>query len=262
MVHKCRRKWNVTLRGFWILTSVLLLTACGGGGSTGPSFSPEPVVDQTLGGLWFGTLTTDGVQGNQDLVGITTDDGRFRFISVDTLGQFIGTGQTSGNDVTGSGNGFAPMGTTWGDGATVTPITVSATLHQRSSFSGTWGAGTGESGTFDFDYDADYEKSSSLALLVGVWAVYDDNSNPIVTFTIDAGGQFFGQNVNGCTSLGQISVIDSRANVYDITSTISDCFIAGDYAGLGVLGDIENPDDAFVFSVNNDVVAILLGLQR
>jgi len=248
------------MHGFRILTVVLLLSACGGGGSTGPGV--EPVVDQTLGGLWFGTLTTDGVLGNQDLVGITSDDGRFRFVSVDTLGQFIGTVQSSGTDVTGSGNGFAPIGTTWGDGSTVTPITVSATLHQRSSFSGTWAAGTGEAGTFEFNYDPDYEKTSSLALLIGVWTAYDDNLNPIVTFTIDADGLFSGQNVNGCTSLGQISIIDPSFNVYDITSTVSNCFIAGDYAGLGALGDIVDPNDAFIFSVNNDVRAILLGLER
>ncbi len=37
---------------------------------------------------------------------------------------------------------------------------------------------------------------------------------------------------------------------------------AGDYAGLGVLGSIVNPNDAFLFSVNNDLRALLLGLER
>ena len=247
-----------TARSVIFALSLVFLSACGGGGGGGGA-GP---VDQALGGLWFGTLSIDGVAGTQNFVGMSTDDGRFRFISADTGGQFVGTVQADGTGVSGSGKGFAPDGTTWRDGSTVTTATMTGTLRQRSSLSGSWSTGTGESGTFSFSYDTDYEKDSSLALLNGVWTVYDDNLNPFATFTIDANGQFSGQDVAGCVSLGQISIIDSRSNVYAISSTISGCALAGDYAGLGILGSIANPNDAFLFSVNDDLRALLLGLER
>jgi hypothetical protein len=249
------------IRSFVVASGLILLVGCGGGGSGGGGGTAAPV-DQARGGLWSGTLTIDGVAGTQDFAGISTDDGRFRFISVDTGGQFAGTVQVRGDSATGSGKGFAPEGTTWRDGSAITTATMTGTLRQHSSFVGSWSTGTGESGTFSFAYDADYEKVSSLALLAGVWTVYDDDLNPFATFTIDANGQFSGQNVAGCASSGQISIIDPRSSVYDIKSAISNCAIAGDYAGLGVLGSVASPNDAFVFSVNSDVRALLLGLER
>jgi len=245
----------------WALGIVLVSMAACGGGSSGGGGGVVPG-DQALGGLWSGTLTIAGQPGTQTLVGVSTEDGRFRLFSVDTEAQFVGTAQVVRTSVSGSGDAFAPPGFTWLDGSTVTTVTMTGTLQQRNSLVGDWKAGTGESGTFDLDYDADYETDSSLALLTGVWTVYDDNLNPFATFTIDADGKFSGQNAVGCTSLGRISIIDARFNVYDITSTISNCAIAGDYAGLGVLGQIVNPNDAFLFSVSNDMRALLLGLER
>jgi hypothetical protein len=244
-------------RGLLAFTLVLF-SACGGGGSGG-GVVPE---DQALGGLWSGTLRIDGVSGTQELVGISTDDGRFRFISVDTEGQFIGTVSASGTRASGSGKAFAPPGFTWRDGSTVTTVTMTGTVRQRSALSGNWTAGTGESGSFNLNYDTDHEKDSSLSLVEGVWTVYDDNLNPFATFTIEADGRFSAQNAVGCASLGQISIIDPGYNVYDIESTVSNCAIAGSYTGLGALGEIASPNDVFVFSVSNDLRALLLGLER
>jgi len=254
------RAWSLaTASGFLFI----LLSSCGGGGSGGGGqIIPGDPGDQALGGFWTGSLTIDGQPGAQELVGISTDDGRFRFISVDTEAQFVGTAQADGTSVTGSGTAYAPAGFTWRDGSTVTTVTMTATIAERDSFAGSWSSGTGESGTFDFDYDAEYEKDSSLGLLSGVWIVYDDNLNPFATFTIDPDGRFTAQNVVGCTSSGKISIIDARFNVYQIESTIVGCAIAGDYTGLGALGDIVNPNDVFLFSVSNPERALLLGLER
>jgi hypothetical protein len=96
----------------------------------------------------------------------------------------------------------------------------------------------------------------------GTWTVYDDNLNPFATFTIEADGRFFGQNVLGCTSLGQVSLIDQQFNVYDVESTISGCPIAGDYAGLATLGELVNPNDVLLASLSNDQRALLLAMER
>ncbi len=252
---------NLVCRG-WPLAAasaflLVLFSSCGGSGSD----SQVIPGDQDLGGFWTGTLSIDGVPGTQDLIGISTDDGRFHFISADTEAQFVGTAQADGTSVTGSGTAYAPPGSMWRDGSTVTTVTMSGTITERDSFAGSWSSGAGESGRFNFAYDPDYEKDSSLGLLAGDWC--DDCFNPVVSFRIFQDGQFTGSNtLFGCTSSGRISIIDSRFNVYQIESTIAGCAIAGDYTGLGALGDIIQPNDFLVFFINNAQRAMLVGLER
>lgn len=252
---------NYLKRIAWMATATLVILsgACGGGGSDGGSVVPR---NQTFGGLWVGTLSIDGIPGSQELVGISTDDGRFQFLSVDTLGQFAGTARVTGGSVSGSGKGFAPPGTTWRDGTTVTNVTFTGVLVERRTFEGSWSTGTGESGSFDLAYDAEYEKDSSLSLVAGVWTVYDDNLNPFATFTVDADGRFSGSNQAGCNSVGRISIIDSRFDVYDFESVVAGCPIAGEYKGLALLTDLDEPNDALLALVNNDQRALLLALER
>ena len=243
------------------LTALLTISGgCGGGGSSGGgSVVPR---QQTFGGLWVGTLSIDGIPGSQELVGISVDDGRFQFLSVDTLGQFAGTARLTGGSVSGSGKGFAPPGTTWRDGTTVTNVTFSGVLVERRTFTGSWSTGTGESGSFDLAYDPDYGKDSALSLVAGVWTIYDDNLNPFATFTVDADGRFSASNRLGCNSSGRFTIIDSQFNVYGFESTIASCPIAGEYAGLATLGDLERPNDVLLALANNDQRALLLALER
>lgn len=238
---------------------IALAGGCGGGSGGGGSVAPR---DGDPGGLWSGTLVVDGVPGTQDMVGISVADGRFRMISVDTGGQFVGTVRVSGSSVSGSGKAYAPAGTTWRDGSTVTTVSCTGTLAERRSLDGSWSTGAGESGTVSLDYDPDYEKDSALARVAGTWIVYDDALAPIATFTIEANGNLFAQNAIGCTTTGRISLIDARYNVYDVVTTVSGCPIAGDYTGLGTLGDLESPDDALVLGMSNEARALLVLLQR
>lgn len=253
-----RRGWSLAVMAGGVVLA--LLSSCGGGGSGGGGGTiPQ---DQSLGGFWTGSLTIDGEPGTQELVGISTEDNRFRFISVDTAAQFVGTATANGTSVTGSGTAYAPLGFVWLNGSTVTTVSMTATINERVSFVGSWSSGTGESGTFNFTYDAEYEKDSSLALLAGVWTVYDVNLNPFATFTIEPDGRFSAQNAEGCITAGRFSLIDARFNVYDVQSTIQNCAIAGDYTGLAALGDIANPNDALLLSISNPERALLLALEK
>jgi hypothetical protein len=201
-------------------------------------------------------------QTSELFVGLATEDGRFRFLSGESDTQFTGTQQVSMNNVMGTGTGYADAGTTWLDGSTVTSVTTDATIVQRDSMSGTWSTATGESGSFDFFYDAEYERASSLSLLAGTWTSFDDFGVAVATFTFDAFGQFSGQNVAGCTSAGTISIIDDRYNIYQVDSTISNCFIAGDYSGLAALGDLNATNDAMVLSIDNGARGIVVVLEK
>lgn len=258
--------------------AVLCVSACGGGGSApSPRAAPPlppPVSNADPGGLWFGLLTNDD-QTFEELVAITTSDGRFAFVSLDsfgpdTFGQYFGMATVVGTDVTGTGSAFAPLGSTWSDGSAVRELTLAGIIDERNAMSGTWVTGSGETVVYELDYDTLHEKDSLLALLEGVWFVYDDTLNPTLTMTIETAGAFSAQASTGCQSLGQVSIFDPAYNVYgwDVAINGVGCPIAGDYSGLAFLADVEtgdpnnSQDNAILVSISNDQRAILLALER
>jgi hypothetical protein len=244
---------------------LLALTACApgiGDISLGPTGFTPPPTNQRAGGLWYGTLTFDASMGSEEAIGMIGEDGQFRLISADTLIQMSGTVTVAGSSLTGSGKAFASPGGNWPDGSTVGDVSLTATVAQRVSIIGAWSTTATESGTFELFYDSLYERDSALSLLDGLWTAYDDLGNPNVTFTIQNSGSFDGQNMQGCVSIGQFSIIDAEYDLYKIQSTVSGCTIAGDFTGLAVLADLAATNDALVFAVDNGIAAILLGFQK
>jgi len=248
------------------LTAFAFLTSCGGSGGGSPPpppvAVPPPPVDEAMGGLWFGVLNFDMSQTSELAVGVIGEDGRFHFVSAESEIQFAGSQQVDVDYVLGFGRGYAAPGTTWLDSSTVTDLTTDGTVDGRNTFSGTWSTASGESGTFDFFYDTEYEKPSSLAVLEGTWTAYDDMGIAVATFTIDAQGAFTAQNTSGCSSTGQFLIIDASYNAYEVNSTIANCFIAGDYSGLAVLGDLNATNDALSLAISNDARAIVVDLEK
>lgn len=262
------------MRASFYLPFLVLFSACGGGGSGGGTTvpPPPPPVDADPGGLWVGFVTYSD-QTVEELVGITTSAGRFTLLSLDAFGsdepgQYIGMLAVDGTAATGTGSAYAAPGTTWSNGATVVDLNLSATIAERSRMTGDWTTSSGESGSFELDYDSEFEKGSSLTLMQGVWYVYDDTLNPELVLTVESGGAVTAQSSFGCQSVGQVSIIDSGSNVYDWNVVISDCPIAGDYAGLAIMGDIDtgepgmSENNAVLVSLSNDLRALLLPLER
>lgn len=263
------------MRNLVSILAVLSIAACGGGNDSSLApFPPPPVGDADFGGLWFGLLTNDD-QTFEELIGITSSDGRFIFISLDTfgpdtVGHYVGLATVNGSDVTGFGSAYAAQGAAWSTGSAVLDVTLDAVIDERNMMSGSWENSAGETVLFELDYDAEYERDSSLSLLAGVWYVYDDLLNPTLTLTAQTGGMFTAQATSGCLSLGQASIIDAAYNVYgwDVTISGGNCPITGDYSGLAVLTDVDTGDpndsrnNAVLVSVSNDQRAILLPLER
>jgi hypothetical protein len=238
----------------------LLNAACNGSGSDpANSATPPAPVNQLPGGLWYGTITSDTAMGAEDVIAMVSEDGEFRIITISLL-QMSGILTVSGASATGDGRAFASPGGTWPDGSTVGDVEIAATVDERDTMSGAYSTSTNESGTFDLLYDPLYERDSSLGLLTGMWTAYDDFGNPDVTFSVQGGGSFDGQNALGCTSAGQFSIIDARFDLYAVQSTVSGCAIAGDYSGLAVVADLIAPNDTMIFAVDNGTTAVLLGL--
>lgn len=258
------------------LISILIIlstAACGGGSGGAPVLRPPPVVvNADPGGFWTGTLANEDMTF-EELVGITTADGQFTLISVDTFGpdtfaQYIGNLTVVGSDISGSGKAYAEPGSTWGNGSVVLDITLTAIVNEQDTMSGLLQNSIGETVTFELDYDPEYEKPSSIGLLEGTWYVYNEMLNPTLTLTVQADGSFSGQNSIGCHSLGQVTIIDAGFNVYGWDVTISGCGIFGDYSGVAVLGDIvtgdpaNSQDNLVLVSISNAQRALLLPLER
>ena len=231
--------------------SLTVLAACGGGGGSSDP-APVPVPDAAIGGIWIGT-TTDSVSNEpQFFLGLSTDDGRFRFLSADTLGQFVGTFSADGTNLTGSGVGVAPLGSTWLDNSTAININLTGTISERATMSGNWSGGTGETGTFSFAYDSLYERGSSLSTVAGSWVSLDQFDNPIGSITIDAAGRMDALDAAGCLYSGDVSIINASYNAYDLDVTVSNCGdLNGSYSGLAVVADADGTDDVLIYSVDN-----------
>lgn len=249
-----------------LLTTILItwtLSACGGGSSDTAS-APVPVVNEKMGGIWEGTSTSGG--NSQTLIGVTTDDGRFRFLSLDTSGQFVGTINVSNqNQISGSGVGIAPVGSTWTDGSTAISIDLSGAISERVSFTGTWSASTGEEGDFNLNFDDIYNEDSSISTVQGTWTSFDEFANATGSYTIDSDGGINGQDNSGCVYGGSLSIIDSNFNVYDITLTVSNCGdFNGTYTGLSTfLGTSRSGNTPeLLISVDDDNFFVILSVFK
>lgn len=248
------------------LTSLILLAAlaaCGGGGGSSDPAANLPVPDASVGGLWFGT-TTDNVSSEpQFFLGVSTNDGRFRFLSADTLGQFVGSFAADGTNLTGSGVGIAPVGSTWLDNSTTTNISMTGTISERASMSGSWSGGTGETGTFSFVYDGMYERGSALTTVAGSWVSLDEFDNPIGSITVDSAGRMDAQDAAGCLYSGDLSIINASYNAYDLNLAVTNCGnFNGTYSGLAVVADTDAPDDTLIYSVDNGTWFIIAQAYR
>jgi hypothetical protein len=251
-----------------VLFSCVPLGACGGGGGSSQPATPPPLVQPpppvaiNSGGFWSGEIFIESASVTEECAALLTEDGQFRFLCVFTDLQFAGMASLDVNAMTGTGMAFSSLG--FLDGSFATDLTLQATLIKETSLVGTWSTAAGDSGTFNMVYDVDvgYERASSLALLEGVWQSTDEFDNPDATFTIDNLGSFTAQNTNSCTSSGMFLILDDRYNLYQVSSTITGCAIAGDYAGLALLGDGIGINDVMLISISNDQRALLVLLEK
>ncbi len=208
-----------------------------------PPPPPPPTPNASPGGIWTG-IDSDG-----DLItAFVTETGRFHVID-----EFLNQGSgilsvSNGNDVTANFQLVTEFGFTFPDGTTLADCTLSGTVTERQTMSVTVSctttAGLQDQITVTLNYDAIYERDSSLATIAGV---YDDGSGIVTDIASD--GMIFEQDpVSGCVTNGQVAVIDSAFNAYDVQFGFSNCtgpfaiLNGSSFVGIGTLDNTVTPE--------------------
>ena len=109
------------------ILSVFLLASCGGsgggGGSTTPPPSPPPESDSP-GGIWLGTLTSSVLNQVEEIVGVITETGQARFVSLDGGQQFFGQISMDGDTASGTLRAVSLVGGEFADGSSSGNINI------------------------------------------------------------------------------------------------------------------------------------------
>lgn len=241
-----------------VLAVSLGVAACGGSPS-----SEAPPVDATIGGIWYGFNSNAQLGDSRELLGMGTEDGRFRFVEPQTGIQFAGVATSTGSMMTGSGTAFAADGDAWQDASVVTLLDISGTLIDKESVDAHWNLLSGESGNLGLLYSSLYGRDSSLDLTAGEWTWTDDTGADVGTFSIAADGLISGQDVGGCLYDGALEIIDPEYNVYGFTVVVSNCgALDGDFSGLSMLGDNQEAYDCLTVAADDGARSLMMSLQR
>lgn len=235
-----------------LLITLASITSCGGGGGGGSSAPPPapppppPPSNQAIGGAWVGS-DSNGLE----ILALVTEDGRVHWVAPTTGEQGFGTGSVNGNDVTFDYTFVAPLGFTLDDGSTSATCTATGTIQERQSLAVTTNCTTNTGGTFSNSaalvYDTVYDRDSSLAVISGN---YDDFG---LVISVDANGVIFEQDpFTGCVTNGQVSIINSQFNAYDVSITFSSCLgnlallNGATFTGLAILDNTASPEQVII----------------
>lgn len=259
------KKANVaTYRIAGLAICSFLMFGCGGGGS--PALSvPPPVANQSPGGIWIGIDSL-----GQEILALVTETGRFHFIAdLSTQGSGI-LSVSNGNDVAGNFQLVTELGFVFQDGTTLADCALSGTVNERQTMTVTVNctttAGLQTQATATLTYDVLYERNSSLATIAGM---FDDGG---LVITIAADGTIFEQDpISGCVTNGQVNIINSAFNAYDIEFGFSNCtglfaILNGtSFVGIGTLDNTGIPEVAIIGAtgfVSGILISVVLVIPR
>ena len=267
------------VRGIFVTCSLaLLLTACSSS-NPGEAFAPGAPADAAVGGLWIGTGTNDLepllVIG---ILGIVAEDGRAQYFKIDTNTdrpdftddgvQFAGVIASTENTISSNIRIYAPVGTTFANGATVADGTLTGGITERDSINGAWTAESGDTGDFSQLFDILYNRDSSLSITQDSTWTGTSSVGGVLALSISSSGTIFaGVDSNGCiyTSAADdgVNIIDSTFNVYEININITNCGpLNSSYSGLGFTSDTVSTNDTLTISVTDNDTAILIEVAR
>lgn len=196
------------------LAAILVLSACGGGGSDGVSPSAE--------GFWTGT-TSGGYTVNLAILENGQTWGIYSTAS-SLVGAVYGNTSVSATSLSGSGTAFNFVTHSGSSG------TYTGQFSTKSSISMTVSDGTRFTGNYDASYDQAVQAATIAGTYTGV-AVTASITQPGTVVVIDSKGQFSNTVSAGnqsCVTTGSVQPRASGKNVYDLQLSFK-----GSYCALG-----------------------------
>ena len=194
-------------------------------------------VSQSPGGIWRGPVFNPDSGSAYDAVVFSTQSGEIRFITLDGE-QAAGTLTVKEDQFDASLVYYATRGSAYDrNGLPYSAASGSGILLQQSAINGEARVDGIIARQFNLAYTTLYDRPSSLALIAGE---YLESTALGVTkrFTIDSRGRMSGVDINDCRYSGQVSIVDSRYNMYRVALVLSNCLDRnGPYSGLAVLAD-------------------------
>lgn len=268
----CNAANTVVLAGITVLCA-----ACGGNHDAGPDRAPvsqppassppptpppTPAGNAPVGGAWVGTAALLG-NGSQPIVGIVDEDGRAYFLQDDGL-MFFGKITSSGSQVTATLNVAPARGTAtslW-DGSPRGTVAVDGTVQARSSMSVehviTSANGGRMTGTMALNNVMSHGVDSSLDFIAGNYVVARGEVGGVLN--ISSQGEMFLQDpASGCVVNGEMAIMNSNYNVYDVRMLFSNC--TGSYSTLNgvTLGGLAEAIFDDTFARADGVLALVSG---
>ena len=215
-----------------ILLGVLSTLASGGSGGGGGGTTPPPT-NQALGGVWFGT-DSDGF----GIIAFSTESGRLHWVAesgaitnplplpppiIPPGPQAFGTASVTGGAVTIDYTLVVPLGSTLLDGSTSAICSGTGTVQPSQTLTVSVDCMTSLGAAYSDSASLTY--NSRLSIRESALTVVAGNYNGVNSvLTISGNGVIFEQDpVTGCVINGQVSIIDARFGVYDVSITYSLC---------------------------------------
>ncbi len=219
-----------------------------------------PSATQAMAGIWTGLFYSDVLYQTLDVVGIIAESGNARFVNISEGLQYSGVVSPSVNSFSTTATAYAPPGLVFLDGSQVGTVNISGSFTPEDFINGTYN-GVGDYGSFILDYSSLYERPSSFALANGSWS--GNVSGYTNSVTVDSCGIITGDSTSGCTYTGNIGIIDSLYNAYNVTLNINNCGTQnGLYSGLAALADTVTMNDTVIISVSNTSNSFVASFMR
>lgn len=223
---------NIVFKSLLLLVSAFLLSACEDESTdenctewqtAGYSRQCVAYAEISANGYYDGTFTENGLSYP---VFAILHNGTIYAISTQAGTVYQGVYSTNENELNGSVSAYYLNGGLYAD------ADLSGTFKENESIDLSFQTDIGTAGTVKMNFNSAYNATANLETIGGNW-IYSEGSYS-VSITVESGGQFFGQDTNGCAYSGVISQANGDNNIFDVTLSIEACNdLNGDYDGLG-----------------------------
>lgn len=236
---------------------------------------PPPTSNQTIGGIYNGTLTICEVTGclPHDYLLVVSEQGEYLGLGLAFASlPIVGLLDVTGSQFDGSRNVYIPGPDPVSFGYPPTGPPQVATGNASRGIRGSFVAGqsieadyfhvsqlsdTQFVGTYDLQYDQD----SSLQRISGMYSA-DDGAGLSLTYVIDDSGNVTGSDSTGCTVSGSVELIDRNKNVYRTNLAFSACGANGadgsGYTGLAILRTSQTSTQESLYLYATDELKIVV----